>query len=470
MKHDKRENFFEENGAQDNVKRYEAMLSQGQNFYFDVDDYMDIVEHYIDKDLLKNAQEACRNALNLHPGASELKLKHAQLFVSRGKPVKALEWLNKASELRVSNHEYYLTKGISKTLLGETEQAEKLFVKAFTLVPEDEKEDLVHIVGQALEESENHDLAIRFYKFGVKYYPENRDFLFRLAINLDKEGYNDQSEKCYQKLLDSNPFAENVWYNLGILYNKTEDFEQAIEAYDYTLALDGGHFDALFNKANTWANWGKYEEAISCYTEYLQIHEESLTALFYLGECYVQIREYDKAMQQFRDALKIHVEYPEAYYGMGLVYSELEKNKEAQDMFKMVLSLDHEHLDALYSLSLVLNKEKAHKDAIHYLGKLLALNPYDIEAWLLMAHCLDAMGEEQKVILQLTSAVNNNHESSELTYALAAYMIKAGFIDSGINWFKIAYDKSKDYSLVQDIYPDALNVLEIFKLINQKES
>ena len=42
----------------------------------------------------------------------------------------------------------------------------------------------------------------------------------------------------YLKYLEEEPFSDSAWYNLGIIYNKLEMYEKAMEAYDYALAIN----------------------------------------------------------------------------------------------------------------------------------------------------------------------------------------------------------------------------------------
>ena len=49
----------------------------------------------------------------------------------------------------------------------------------------------------------------------------------------------------YLKYLEEEPFSDSAWYNLGIIYNKLDLFEKAMEAYDYALAINSQNTFAL---------------------------------------------------------------------------------------------------------------------------------------------------------------------------------------------------------------------------------
>ena len=79
------------------------------------------------------------------------------------------------------------------------------------------------------------------------------------------------------------PFSENVWYNLGLLYFKKENFEKAVECYDFAIAINDQYSSAVFNKANAQANLGEYEEAVKTYKECILLEPENVLAHCYLG-------------------------------------------------------------------------------------------------------------------------------------------------------------------------------------------
>ena len=94
----------------------------------------------------------------------------------------------------------------------------------------------------------------------------------------------------YLKYLEEEPFSDSAWYNLGIIYNKLEMYEKAMEAYDYALAINSQNTFALFNKGNILNNIERFSEAIPVYHEYLENEPDSYEAMTYLAECYEKLK------------------------------------------------------------------------------------------------------------------------------------------------------------------------------------
>src|SRR5665811_115537 len=98
-------------------------------------------------------------------------------------------------------------------------------------------------------------------------------------------------DRYYNDYLDIDTFNHLVWFNLGTVYNKSENQEKAIEAYEFSYALNDSFHMALFNIGNALANVGKFNEAIKKYNDFLEIEPENDDAFCYIGECFLNLEE-----------------------------------------------------------------------------------------------------------------------------------------------------------------------------------
>ena len=86
MEDDELENFDEQNENLGNtVQRYEEMLRNHRNYFFDVDALLRIIDYYIEKSEFDKAIEVAKYAANLHPNSIDFKTKHAHFrFLTLG--------------------------------------------------------------------------------------------------------------------------------------------------------------------------------------------------------------------------------------------------------------------------------------------------------------------------------------------------------------------------------------------------
>jgi hypothetical protein len=58
--YDKSGDFLEDKELSSSLKRYEAMNSDGKFLYFDVDEFISIINYYIDNELIQKANDAVK--------------------------------------------------------------------------------------------------------------------------------------------------------------------------------------------------------------------------------------------------------------------------------------------------------------------------------------------------------------------------------------------------------------------------
>ena len=100
--------LYEDKEMASNVRRYETMKRSGVPSYFDVDEYLMIVDYYMQHDMQNKAVEACDTAIKVHGEDPDLLLKRAQIMVHQGKQKAALKVILPLEPLLSDNFQYYI--------------------------------------------------------------------------------------------------------------------------------------------------------------------------------------------------------------------------------------------------------------------------------------------------------------------------------------------------------------------------
>ncbi|MEZ4799105.1 MAG: tetratricopeptide repeat protein [Flavobacteriales bacterium] len=80
----------------------------------------------------------------------------------------------------------------------------------------------------------------------------------------------DRTAECteyYLAFIEKHPYSFPAWYNLGNAYQKLDQLEEALDAYDYCLAIQNDFAPAYYNKAHALFKMDKFAEAISTFEE-----------------------------------------------------------------------------------------------------------------------------------------------------------------------------------------------------------
>jgi tetratricopeptide (TPR) repeat protein len=209
-------------------------------------------------------------------------------------------------------------------------------------------------------------------------------------------------------ILDLNPYSFDGWVNLGKLHSMMEEYDKAVEAFDFALTINDNEVNVLKMKALSLYLNDNVEEAIRIFRECLNDSPNDETLYDSLLEGYEVMEQYDEMMEviaqkevkfgskgillqrahiyltqeKYEEVQKIFVEIPEDekntfdYYileGELAIYNEDLVTAEMAYMLAMIDSPDDELvIDKLANISL---EQEKYEKAAEYLEQLLVLNP-----------------------------------------------------------------------------------------------
>ncbi|HEY5825059.1 MAG TPA: tetratricopeptide repeat protein, partial [Cyclobacteriaceae bacterium] len=222
---------FRKREEEELIRRFEENLKNNSFDFFDVEDYETIIHYYLDNSKPKKALAAVNQAMDQYPFSTELFTTKAQILTNLEEYDQALELLERARNLNPVDIEICLSIGSVLSLQGKHEEAIALYESAFTYT-EDDHDELFYNIGLAYQSLEKYTEAVEAYKKCIEINISHDGALYELAFCLDVVGQLEGSLSYYKKFIDEDPYSTAAWYNLGIVCNKLEKFDEAIEAYE----------------------------------------------------------------------------------------------------------------------------------------------------------------------------------------------------------------------------------------------
>ncbi len=407
------------------VKRYKKMLSDDQMGFFDVSDFEHIADHYIDKNQLTNALQACEIAISQHPHSLTVKIKKAQVLLGQLKTDKALALLLLLSKVESTNPEVLLMLGNCYSFQGNEHKAYEYYQKAdkFSF---DDRDELLYNIGAGYVQNGDYQRAVFFLEKAYDENPKNDSVVYDLAFSYDKLGNDDKSIHFYNEYLDIDPFAESAWYNLGIIYTRREAYDKALEAYDFALAIDENYASALFNKANTLSTAERYHEALTCYLDYLHFDKSSSDAHVYIAECYFQLEEFTKSYSYYKDAIQLDAKNADGWYGAGIVLMVEENITESLIFLKKAIKLDDSCADFWNAFGKVNAALDNYEEAHVAFARSVEIEASNTDFWIAFAdfyYHYDQIGLAIQTLFRAEKSVEDN---APLTYKLTGYLTENG--------------------------------------------
>ena len=462
------ENQPEHNDGNQSVERFERMLQNDEFYFFDVDEFEDLIDHYIEAGNPKNALKAVEMGCEQHPSSFSLLLYKAQILASTHKPRKALEILLKVESGEPNNIDVHLVKATVHSQLREYKKAIDAYRMALKLSTGPEKEDIYISMAFEFENMDEYRLATKYLKKTLALNPENETALYEIGFCFEIQEMCEQGIQYFEDFIDENPYSYAAWYNMGLLYGKIELFEKAINCYDFTIAIKDDFSSAWFNKANSYSRMEQYEDAIDSYKRTLDIDSSDGTTYFHIATCYEELENLEMALNYYHKSISSDPYFADAFLNLGFLYQELGRLNEGIHYVKKALELDPKQVDYLLAYGSLQIRMGFYTEAFQAFEEVIKIQDDQKEVWSLYAHGLYVSGERRSAKKLIQRAITMLPDNAMNYLCYAAILFKEGNINEGLEETEnsIIIDQSIAKRLF-NFYPDGVDNVDILELFEK---
>lgn len=448
------------------VERYEALVLEGRSIYFDVDDFEEIIDHYVHRSQFNKALQITGYACELHPTSISLMLKKAQLLASVNKEDHALEILAKVEILEPSNSDVFLTKGAIFSQLRNYERAIEEYNKA--VFNSDEPDSVYCNIAFEYENMGNFDKTIEYLGKALEVNPENDLAIFEAAYCFDLLSLAEESIVFFKGLIDRHPYSTEAWFNLGVSYINNSQYEQALEAFDFAIAIDENHEHSWFHKGYALNLLNRPQEALDAYKQSLSGDDEAdALKYYYIGECYEKMEDYIKAASWFRKTTKMDPNMSDAWMGLGVCELETGTPAKAIKFMRKGLEQDPENSGYLCLLAEAYLADQQIQKASDCFEKALVSDVSDEETWMDYSEAYAREGDFGTAIQILNRGLEKLPNSNPLHYRMAGCLFMNGMHKQATFFLEEALLKDFEghHQLIQ-LYPALAAIPDFMDLID----
>ena len=286
--------------------------------------------------------------------------------------------------------------GYSYCYLDDYEKAEKYFLKAYKLEPEDEdiKNFLFYIYMELSKQVKFGEDDLDNQKKALNYALKAKDYMTTddkkiecysyLAFLYNKFTEYHTAEELLKKAISLG--RDDLWIHseLGYCLGELNKLEESLEHYLRAIEIAPSNTWLLSQIAWTYRCLGRYEEALKENFKALDLGENSEWVYVEIGYCYKELNNYDKALKYYLEANKISKD-KNVWLLSELVwlYNGIKKYENALEYLKKLekLGRDDSWFNSEYGFCLIglkkyneaiekykhaLEKEKNVKETIHY--------------------------------------------------------------------------------------------------------
>lgn len=461
------EDILEENEL---AARFEQMLASGKQAYFDVDDLVVLIDHYMALPNIEMAQEVLNFAEKFYPDSNFVKLQRIRMFFYEGDDEFALKMFDamEPSESDLENLDFLLDKADMAFLLNRFDMAITLCKNILKMEPE--------CTDAYIQLCFNYHAQDRYEEFLETFVQlmaiddSHENLMFDFSFNFQIKNQYLPAKSLFEKLTEIYPLSKIAWFCLGVSQSALNLHQEAITSFEFCLSLDEEFAGAYFNLANVYHTMQNYPKAIELYHKTFEFESPDALAYSYIGECYLSLEKTDDAFDAFKKARDLDPELPEMLMGLALCLSEYGKFESAIHFAEKALTIQPNHAENVFILYELYTENGETEKAEALIDTFCSDSDKLISLYLDFSDILFQNDKKELAYIILNRAQAFYPEDYSCTYRLANYCYAEGLITEALLHLQIALE----YDFVRrDIFlnyqPDIADDVQISAILTEYE-
>lgn len=185
----------------------------------------------------------------------------------------------------------------------------------------------------------------------------------------------------------------SYWNNQGGLFLLQYKFDDALNAYNNSLRINGSNVLALIGRGSALENLGKSNESLESYQKAIEISPDNAKAWIGKGIVLQDLGRYNESLQSYNQALELDPTNANAFNDKAWLYYKRGNNEEALTNVNQSIDIFNSNLAAaLDTKAVALAALGRNEEALGYINQALGLDPLDSIVWIHKGNILKAMG------------------------------------------------------------------------------
>jgi len=266
------------------IVKFESMLKTDDIYFFDAEDFEDIVHHYLNNGKISLAKKAIKISLQQHPGSIELKLLDVEVLVFENNLDVAEKILDALQVLDSRNEEIYVQRANIYSKKDNHEAAVELLKKALELATNGF--EIQSMLGMEYLFMDDYKKAKECFMKCLDFDEQDYSALYNVVYCFEFLEDHDGAIYYLNDYLDRNPYCEVAWHQLGKQHAATKLSADALTAYEFAIFSDDKFMGAYFEKGKMLEKLGRFKDAIENYEATIKMEDPTSHAYLRIGKCY----------------------------------------------------------------------------------------------------------------------------------------------------------------------------------------
>ena len=446
------------------LSKFELMLKTNNVYFFDSNEFEEIILFYVDNGKFSLAKKALQLGLSQHPTSATLKLIKVELLILDDKLEKAEIILDQLIEIEPSNNEIYIQKATIFSKKGKHQKAVNS-LKTALLYSSDEA-DILTMLGMEYLHLDDFETARFNFAKSLEVTFDNYSLLYNIIYCFDMLEQHDDAIVFLVKFIEKEPYSEIAWHQLGRQYYIVNNYKKALEAFDYSILIDENFIGAHLEKAKTLEELERYDDAIDFYNKTMELDTPTSFAYLRIGKCFEKLEKPQKAIDFYNKTVNEDPLLDKGWLALTDIFIKSKNYHKALFFINKALSIDEEnnlywHKFAQINLNLNLFEEAS---KAYY--RCIGLQDDRLEVYIALADVLHFLGDFQEAKQVLLDASEKYKESAEITYRLAGLYFVTQKDDEGFYFLEKSLKIDLGYiNTIKELFPTVFSRKEVNNLV-----
>ncbi|RNA61057.1 tetratricopeptide repeat protein [Chryseobacterium nematophagum] len=437
------------------VKKFEEMMENNDEFYFDTEELEDIIVYYLELGDFNYADTAVNYGLRLHPNSLGIKIKKLEVLLEWEEYNMAKDLIDELKGSSMENTDFLVCYAKYYSNLGNPRKSIEICKKALELR---EEENFLHnfIADEYVNLGDPFN-ALKNYKKALQEDPTDDYALENCMVCFNDLNRSEEAIAFLNEYLDEFAYSETAWLEYGQFYFNKKNYEEAIKGYDYLLAINSNSVGVYANKAACYEALGKYQDAIDVYKEMLELEYTQAFTYYKIGLCHKALKQPILALNAFQKSLREDPQFYLAMMEQSYLYEEMGGMSEALHFAKEATQLNETNLDYQKRLAFLFIDSGKFEESLSCLDKLVEAEPSRFYNWYAYSEVLMLLGEYGEAVEVLIKALKR-HDRAELYYQLSNCYFNLKKQEKGVESLQkalsldpsLAPDMQKKYPFIKD--------------------
>ena len=333
------------------VLDFENSVLRGGQQFFDVDELEIIMDYYFEVNDIAPLERAVEYAEQLYPDSTIVKLRRAHLLIAKEQYDDAMRIIKTLRRQEPNNTDVAYSLGVAYGAMGEHEKAIELYMEAATdgwllgRVYANIAEEYYHL--------HEYEEAIRYYQLSLDTDSYDAATLYNY-VDTAIQSHNEEDAVAYLKsFVEEHPYSSEAWQCLGNVYRELSLFERAIDAYEYSLAIDKTSFTTCSDLAATLEYMGKPADAVTALLRARDYVANRSLLYRMVATIYMRSGNNEMALVYYRKSVEENPDDPNAVAALALAYAVADDTGTAMPLIRKALRQAPENADVLFSAAVI---------------------------------------------------------------------------------------------------------------------